>query len=96
MDEWQNKITAHNHIVSGDMRDSIAITDVKLELGGGTATISADGYDRKGVPNQLKVNVINTGKYKKSSRFVKEAEQAAEGRAIAAMQAVLDDFIERN
>ena len=46
---------------TGDLKDSIALTHFRNDGGFIYTKVVFDGYDRKGVPNALKANVIESG-----------------------------------
>lgn len=102
-DEMRKRLV---HILSpdalGDLLDSFGFTPVKHRADG-TADIHIgfDDYDRKGVPNQLKARVLESGaKYKsgkvrKARPFARPAVKASRERAIKAMQDTVDREIKK-
>ena len=60
------------------------------------AKVGFDGYDEKGVPNQLKARVMESGSSTVQKRpFVRPAINATRADAVAAMQQVIDEEIEK-
>lgn len=47
---------------TGDLRNSIALTKYRTENGFTYTKVVFDGYDRKGVPNALKANALESGR----------------------------------
>lgn len=102
-DEMRKRLV---HVLSpdalGDLLNSFGFTPVKHRADG-TADIHIgfDDYDRKGVPNQLKARVLESGaKYKsgkvrKARPFARPAIKASRERAIKAMQDTVDREIKK-
>lgn len=82
---------------TGALEASLGITPVTLDQDGfWNAKVGFDGYDEKGVPNQLKARVMESGTSKIRKRpFVRPAVNAARGAALEAMQRVIDAEIEK-
>lgn len=82
---------------TGALADSLGITPVSMDRDGvWNAKIGFDGYDAKGVPNQLKARVMESGTSKIRKRpFVRPAVNAAKKAAIEAMQKVIDEETEK-
>lgn len=82
---------------TGALADSLGITPVTMDRDGvWNAKIGFDGYDAKGVPNQLKARVMESGTSKIRKRpFVRPAVNATKKAAIEAMQKVIDEEIEK-
>lgn len=82
---------------TGALEDSLGITPVSMSRDGvWNVKIGFDGYDAKGVPNQLKARVMESGTSRVRKRpFVRPAVKATEKAAIEAMQKVIDEEIEK-
>lgn len=102
-DEMRKRLV---HVLSpeatGDMLDSFGFTPVKHRADGSADThIGFDGYDRKGVANQLKARVLESGakysngKIRKAHPFARPAVKASRERAIKAMQETVDREIKK-
>lgn len=102
-DEMRKRLV---HVLSpdalGDLLNSFGFTPVKHRADGtADVHIGFDGYDRKGVPNQLKARVLESGaKYKsgkvrKARPFARPAIKASRERAIKAMQDTVDREIKK-
>lgn len=77
---------------TGDLEDSLGITSMKQDADGWNAKIGFDGYDRKGVPNQLKARALESGTSRMRKRpFVRPAVRRAKPKAEAAMAKVIDE-----
>lgn len=79
-------------VPSGDLEESFGITPISQdEDGNWNVKIGFDGYDRKGVPNQLKARAMESGTSTLRKRpFVRPAINATKKKAIAAMNEVID------
>ena len=82
---------------TGALAASLGITPVSLDRDGfWNAKIGFDGYDEKGVPNQLKARVMESGSSKVKKRpFVRPAVNATKKTAVEAMQRVIDEETEK-
>ena len=71
----------------GDLRDSCFLTDFQNKDGFIYTQIGWAGYDRNGVPNALKVNVLEHGRSdgKSAHPFIRKAAKAARMAATNAM-----------
>ncbi len=79
---------------SGGLEDSLGITPMQEDgQGGWNLKIGFDGYDSKGVPNQLKARALESGtsRGERKHPFVRPAVNASKGAALAAMKAVIDE-----
>lgn len=81
---------------TGALEGSLGISPVAMDRDGvWNAKIGFDGYDEKGVPNQLKARVMESGSSKIRKRpFVRPAVNATKKAAVEAMQKVVDEEIE--
>lgn len=86
----------HND-TTGDLVTSLGITPIKKSKDGyWNAKIGFDGYDSKGVPNQLKARVMESGSSTIKKRpFVRPAVSATKKAAQAAMGQVVDEEIQK-
>lgn len=82
---------------TGDLERSLGITPIQLDADGmWNAKIGFDGYDSKGVPNQLKARVMESGSSKRKARpFVRPAVNATRAKARAAMERVVHEEINK-
>lgn len=80
---------------TGDLEKSLGIAKIQRDESGNWNTkIGFDGYDSKGVPNQLKARVMESGSSKIRKRpFVRPAVNATKDRAVAKMGQVIDEEI---
>lgn len=78
---------------TGDLLDSLGITPIRKDgKGYWNEKIGFDGYDRKGVPNQLKARAIERGTSKMRERpFVKPAVASTGKQAQELMRQVVDE-----
>lgn len=80
---------------TGDLEASMGITPIGKDRNGNpNKKVGFHGYDRKGVPNQLKARVLESGsRYRgiTGRPFVRTAVQATKKAAIAKMGQVIDD-----
>ena len=56
-----DEVKASVPVKTGDLRDAMRIQRMVSEEGVVSTTIDFPGYDRNGVPNQLKANMIESG-----------------------------------
>ena len=82
---------------TGELVDSFGVTPISLDSSGNfNAKIGFDGYDSKGVANQLKARVIESGTSKKQKHpFVRPAANATKATAVARMGEVIDEEIRK-
>lgn len=82
---------------TGTLEASLGITPVTMDQHGvWNAKIGFDGYDEKGVPNQLKARVMESGSSKVGKRpFVRPAVNATKNAVQNAMKKVIDEEIEK-
>ena len=91
---------------TGQMLESMGITQVKMDKNGWwNAKIGFDGYDArkskrwpKGVPNQLKARVLESGTKDgriKKHEIIKKALRANRDRVEKAMEEELDQYFEK-
>ena len=82
---------------TGTLAASLGITPIQTDRDGFiNAKVGFDGYDEKGVPNQLKARVMESGSSTVRKRpFVRPAVNAAKKAAEEAMQRVIDEEIEK-
>lgn len=78
---------------TGDLSKSFGVTPIERDSDGNwNARIGFDGYDSKGVPNQLKARAIESGTSRLPKRpFVRPAVNATRKKAIEAMKKVIDE-----
>ena len=82
---------------SGDMLASFGVTPIEKDSSGNwNAKIGFDGYDSKGVANQLKARVLESGSsQQKKKPFVRPAVNATKRTAIEKMGQVINEEIQR-
>lgn len=82
---------------TGALEGSLGISPVTMDRDGVWNTkIGFDGYDEKGVPNQLKARVMESGSSKVQKRpFVRPAVNATREAVVEAMQKVIDEDVEK-
>ncbi len=80
---------------TGDLEASLGITPPDVDSAGNVNTkIGFDGYDRKGVANQLKARVMESGTSKIKKRpFVRPAINRSKNKALEEMQKKFDKEI---
>ncbi len=82
---------------TGELVASFGVTPIQIDSDGNwNAKIGFDGYDSRGVPNQLKARVLESGSSRQKKRpFVRPALSATKKRAIARMGEVIDEEIKK-
>ena len=92
-----DEIKARTPRDSGDLADSLGITPISRDNDGNwTAKVGFDGYDSRGVPNQLKARVIESGtSTQKKKPFVRPAVNATKKRVTKKMEEVIEDEIKK-
>ena len=81
---------------TGQLEASMGISKMRDDNGYINVVIGFDGYDDKGVANQLKANVLESGSSKQQKRpFMRPAVNTSRKRAEAKMAETLDREIEK-
>lgn len=81
---------------TGELEKSLGIAPMRNDRGYVNTRIGFDGYDSKGVANQLKANVLESGSSKQPKRpFMRPAVNASRKPAEAKMAQVVDQEIEK-
>lgn len=81
---------------TGELESSLGIAPMRNDRGYVNTRIGFDGYDSKGVANQLKANVLESGSSKQPKRpFMRPAVNASRKPAEAKMAQVVDQEIEK-
>lgn len=81
---------------TGELESSLGIAPMRNDRGYVNTRIGFDGYDSKGVANQLKANVLESGSSKQPKRpFMRPAVNASRKPAEARMAQVVDQEIEK-
>lgn len=94
VDEWKKGIEAAGHVDTGDMRDSVTAAPGKKNKK--SREILPRGKDRKGTENNMKAFRTHYGTQSKpGDRFVDKIEDAAEPKATAAMQDILNAHLKK-
>ena len=80
---------------TGDLADSFGITPISQDRDGNwNARLGFDGYDRNGVPNQLKARALESGTSKQPKRpFARPAVNRTRKKAQAEMARTIDEEI---
>lgn len=83
---------------TGDLVDSFGVAPIQVKENGDVDTvIGFHGYDRKGVPNQLKARAMESGTSKQPKRpFVRPAVQASRARVVERMTRIVEMGIEES
>ena len=92
-----DEIKARTPKDSGDLADSLGITAISKDNDGNwTAKVGFDGYDRKGVPNQLKARAVESGtSTHKKKPFVRPAVNKTRKQVVKKMEEVIDEEIKK-
>lgn len=92
-----DKIKANIPKDTGDLAESFGITKIDVDSDGDwNAKLGFDGYDRDGVPNQLKARAIESGTSKLPKKpFVRPAVNATKKQAQETMARVIDEEIKK-
>jgi HK97 gp10 family phage protein len=82
---------------TGQMMESYGISEIDMDKHGYWNTkIGFDGYDDKGVPNQLKARVFESGSSKQKKRpFIRPTVNRLKGQAQKRMEQVVDEEIKK-
>ena len=82
---------------TGDLEAAMGITPVLRDSNGDwNAKVGFDGYDRNGVPNQLKARVLESGSSKQQKRpFIAPAVRATRKQVQDAMEKIIEDEFEK-
>lgn len=82
---------------TGELVASFGVTPIEQNGGGDwNCKVGFDGYDSKGVANQLKARVIESGTSKKQKKpFVRPAINATKRQVVERMEQVIDEEIRR-
>lgn len=81
---------------TGELENALGIAPMRNDRGYVNTRIGFDGYDSKGVANQLKANVLESGSSKQPKRpFMRPAVNASRKPAEAKMAQVVDQEIEK-
>ena len=82
---------------TGEMLASFGITPIERDSDGNWNTkLGFDGYDSKGVPNQLKARVLESGSSQQPKKpFVRPAVNATKRTAVEKMGQVINEEIQR-
>jgi HK97 gp10 family phage protein len=78
---------------TGELVASFGVTPIERDKDGNwNAKLGFDGYDSKGVPNQLKARVLESGSSRQQKKpFVRPAVNATKKQALDAMRKVIDE-----
>ena len=92
--ETKMAIESHHHVISGDMMRSVAQTAVHEDIDGTWVEVYPQGTDSRGVVNEMKNKIINTGYYNKATGwrinhkdpYVKDMRERVTPRILAVME----------
>jgi len=65
--EMRGAIAQNHHVVSGDMQRSVSMSEIHEDPEMSWVEVYTQGYDRRGVSNELKNMIINKGYYNVST-----------------------------
>ena len=83
-----------NHSDSGDLAKALTLSTMRNDKGYVNTKIMFPGYDRKGVPNQVKANVLESGHSGSGgTHFLSKTVNRVKEKAIRAMSEALDKKI---
>lgn len=91
-----DEIRRSTPVNTGDLRDSLNIRKMQTDSGVVSVDITFEGYDRHGVPNPVKANVLESGRSDQSRAprpFIKPAISRVRKKAIAALEGAVDEKI---
>lgn len=90
--QWATGESEHS---TGDLLDSLGIAPIDTDNRGNINTkVGFDGYDRKGVPNQLKARAMESGTSTQPKKpFVRPAVNRSKYKAVKEMSRVYDEEI---
>lgn len=82
---------------TGEMLASFGVTPIEKDSSGNwNAHVGFDGYDSKGVPNQLKARTLESGSSQQRKRpFVRPAVNATKTQVVEKMGQVIDQEIQK-
>jgi len=82
---------------TGELVASFGVTPIEKNADGNwNCKIGFDGYDKKGVANQLKARVIESGTSKKAKRpFVRPAVNSTKKKVIEKMNQIIEEEIKK-
>ncbi len=82
---------------TGELLNSLGISPIQRDkVGNFNAKVGFSGYDFKGVPNQLKARVLESGSSKQKKRpFVRPAISNTKSRVEKAMYRVVDEAVKK-
>lgn len=84
-------VRANTPVDTGDLRDSLVLTDFKNDNGFIYTEIDFVGYDSKGVPNLLKARTLESGRHKQHKHpFVRPAVERVKKAAEFEIEKNLD------
>ena len=82
---------------TGELLESFGVTPIEVDKNGNwNAKIGFDGYDSRGIPNQLKARVLESGSSKqKKTGFIRKAVNSTKKEAQAKMAEIINQEIEK-
>ena len=91
------KNLAGSEYSTGDLEESLGVTPAGVDRNGViNAKVGFDGYDRKGVPNQLKARAMESGTSRQRKRpFIRPAVNKAKQKVEKAMEQTIDEEISK-
>ena len=91
------KNLAGSEYSTGDLEESLGVTPAGVDKKGViNAKVGFDGYDRKGVPNQLKARAMESGTSRQRKKpFLRPAINKTKQQVEKAMQEIIDEEISK-
>lgn len=92
--EMQKAIRDNHHVVSGDMLESVAPTEVHMDVDVSSIEVYTQGIDSRGVKNEMKNVIISQGYYYRGVQNKRKPDQYLKGmrkRVEPRVQAVMSE-----
>lgn len=92
--EMQQAIRDNHHVVSGDMLESVAPTEVHMDVDFSSIEVYTQGTDSRGVSNEMKNVIISQGYYYRGAENKREPDRYLKGmrkRLEPRVQAVMSE-----
>jgi hypothetical protein len=92
--EMQQAIQDNHHVLSGDMLESVAPTEVHMDVDVSSIEVYTQGTDSRGVKNEMKNVIISQGYYYRGVQNKRKPDQYLKGmrkRVEPRVQAVMSE-----